>query len=82
VSAGALRGQKGSAYRGFPYKVLEIVLLCELRELKPTALLAEEKPYLAAEIGIPTAENLENHARYLDHWINAMKAGRKNPPAS
>ncbi len=30
--------------------------------------------YMAAEVGIPTAENVENHARYLDHWIKAMKA--------
>jgi antirestriction protein ArdC len=30
--------------------------------------------YLAAEVGIPAPENLENHARYLDHWIRAMKA--------
>jgi antirestriction protein ArdC len=33
--------------------------------------------YMAAEIGIPTAENVENHARYLDHWIRAMKADSK-----
>jgi antirestriction protein ArdC len=30
--------------------------------------------YLAAEVGIPAPENLENHARYLDYWIRAMKA--------
>ena len=30
--------------------------------------------YMAAEVGIPTAENVENHARYLDHWIKAMQA--------
>jgi len=30
--------------------------------------------YLAAEVGIPTSENVENHAKYLDHWIRAMKA--------
>lgn len=30
--------------------------------------------YLAAEVGIPAPENLENHARYLDHWLKAMKA--------
>lgn len=30
--------------------------------------------YLAAEVGIPASENLENHARYLDHWLKAMKA--------
>jgi antirestriction protein ArdC len=33
--------------------------------------------YLAAEVGIPAPENLENHARYLDHWIRAMKADSK-----
>jgi antirestriction protein ArdC len=30
--------------------------------------------YLAAEVGIPAPENVENHARYLSHWIKAMKA--------
>jgi antirestriction protein ArdC len=30
--------------------------------------------YLAAEVGIPAPENMENHARYLDHWIRAMEA--------
>jgi antirestriction protein ArdC len=30
--------------------------------------------YLAAEVGIPAPENVENHARYLSHWITAMKA--------
>jgi antirestriction protein ArdC len=30
--------------------------------------------YLAAEVGIPTPEGLENHARYLDHWIREMGA--------
>jgi len=30
--------------------------------------------YLAAEVGIPAPENLENHAHYLDHWLKAMKA--------
>jgi antirestriction protein ArdC len=33
--------------------------------------------YMAAEIGIPTAENVENHASYLDIWIRAMKADSK-----
>jgi len=33
--------------------------------------------YLAAEIGIPIAENVENHARYLDHWIKVMQADSK-----
>jgi antirestriction protein ArdC len=30
--------------------------------------------YLAAEVGIPTLKNMENHARYLDHWLKAMRA--------
>jgi antirestriction protein ArdC len=30
--------------------------------------------YLAAEVGIPSPENVQNHAKYLDHWIKAMKA--------
>jgi antirestriction protein ArdC len=30
--------------------------------------------YLAAEVGIPAPEGLENHARYLDHWIREMGA--------
>ena len=33
--------------------------------------------YMAAEVGIPTAENVENHASYLDLWIKAMKADSK-----
>jgi antirestriction protein ArdC len=30
--------------------------------------------YVASEIGIPIADNLENHAKYLDSWLRAMKA--------
>ena len=30
--------------------------------------------YLAAEVGIPAPENMENHARNLDHWLKAMRA--------
>lgn len=33
--------------------------------------------YLAAEVGIPAAENVENHASYLGMWIKAMKADSK-----
>jgi antirestriction protein ArdC len=30
--------------------------------------------YLASEVGIPIADNLENHARYLDSWLKEMRA--------
>ncbi len=33
--------------------------------------------YLAAEIGIPIADNLENHAKYLDSWLKTMQADAK-----
>jgi antirestriction protein ArdC len=33
--------------------------------------------YLASEIGIPIADNLENHAKYLDSWLKTMQADAK-----
>lgn len=30
--------------------------------------------FLASEIGLPTADNLTNHAAYLKHWLDAMKS--------
>jgi antirestriction protein ArdC len=29
--------------------------------------------YLAGELGLPISENLENHAAYLRHWLQAMR---------
>jgi antirestriction protein ArdC len=29
--------------------------------------------YLASELGIPNADNLPNHASYLEHWLRAMQ---------
>ena len=29
--------------------------------------------FLATELGIPNAENLPNHASYLEHWLKAMR---------
>lgn len=30
--------------------------------------------YVGAELGIPNGERLENHASYLKHWLDSMKA--------
>ena len=29
---------------------------------------------LSAELGVPQGESLENHAAYLKHWMDAIKA--------
>ena len=33
--------------------------------------------YLASELGIPNAENLPNHASYLEHWLRAMASDHR-----
>ena len=33
--------------------------------------------FLATELGIPIAENLPNHASYLQNWLRAMKNDHK-----
>jgi len=33
--------------------------------------------FLANELGIPNAENLPNHASYLEHWLRAMKSDHR-----
>ena len=33
--------------------------------------------FLASELGIPNAENLPNHASYLQNWLKAMQNDTK-----
>jgi antirestriction protein ArdC len=33
--------------------------------------------FLATELGIPIAENLSNHASYLQNWLKGMKSNHK-----
>jgi antirestriction protein ArdC len=33
--------------------------------------------FLATELAIPNADNLPNHASYLEHWLKAMQSDHR-----